>query len=67
MPKINHKCCDCGLKLKKVEVALSKKMLGRNINEFMCTACLADFLSCKKSDLEIKIKEFKEQGCSLFL
>jgi hypothetical protein len=60
-------CVDCGIQLIKDHVALSKKMLGRSIEEYYCINCLAQLLECEKIDLEIKIQEFKEQGCSLFL
>ncbi len=60
-------CTDCGVALKKDEVALSKKMLGREITKFYCTDCLAVNLDCEVEDLVVKIQEFKEQGCVLFL
>lgn len=64
--KIAVSCIDCNRNLKKNEVALSKKLLGRNIERFMCIDCLAIYLSCTVEDLRIKIDEFKEQGCTLF-
>lgn len=60
-------CSDCGEQLNKNEIALSQKMLGRGIVEFFCIACLADSLDCEQTDLHIKILEFKEQGCALFI
>lgn len=60
-------CIDCGKRLSKDEVALSQKMLGREITEFYCIDCLAEFFECARDDLEVKILEFKEQGCTLFL
>jgi len=60
-------CLECGTKLIKDEVALSKKMLGRQIVSFYCVKCLATELDCEPEDLEVKIQEFKEQGCALFL
>ncbi|HCF89835.1 MAG TPA: hypothetical protein DHD79_02185 [Firmicutes bacterium] len=60
-------CAECGVLLKKDEIALSKKMLGRAINEFYCIGCLAVMLDCDVDDLFVKMQEFKEQGCSLFL
>jgi hypothetical protein len=60
-------CCECKSVLVKDYIALSKKILGRNISRFYCIDCLAKFLECEVSDLEIKIMEFKEQGCALFL
>lgn len=59
-------CRNCKKELSKDEIALCKKLLGRNIIEFMCIDCLADYIECSTEDLKIKIEEFKEQGCSLF-
>ena len=63
--KVN--CCDCDKILKKDEIALCKKLLGVDTEDFYCIDCLAGFLECERIDLEIKIQEFKEQGCTLFL
>ncbi|OQB25823.1 MAG: hypothetical protein BWY11_00201 [Firmicutes bacterium ADurb.Bin182] len=60
-------CTECKKILSKDEVALTQKMLGRDITEFYCIDCLAEYLECHRSDLEVKIEEFKEQGCTLFL
>lgn len=60
-------CCDCGKSLKKDEVALSQKLIGIEITEFYCLPCLAEYIGCTVEDLEIKMQEFKEQGCTLFL
>lgn len=53
--------------LKKDEVALCKKLIGLDTEDYFCIGCLAEYLECTKNDLEIKIQEFKEQGCTLFL
>jgi biotin operon repressor len=60
-------CIECVKPLTKDEVALSQKMLGRDISDFYCIKCLAEYLECDRDDLEVKIQEFKEQGCTLFL
>jgi hypothetical protein len=60
-------CSECKCVLVKDHIALSKKLLGRNIMRFYCITCLAEFLECDVGDLEIKIMEFREQGCALFL
>ena len=57
----------CDKALKKDEVALCKKLLGTDTEDYYCIDCLAEYLECTKNDLEIKIQEFKEQGCTLFL
>lgn len=59
-------CRYCKKQLVKDETALCRKLLGRNIKEFMCIFCLADYLDCTEDDLRVKIEEFKEQGCTLF-
>jgi hypothetical protein len=56
----------CSNKLKKDHIALNKKLLGRNIDKYLCLDCLADFLNCTVDDLLIKIAEFKEEDCMLF-
>ena len=60
-------CCDCGKKLKKDEVALSQKLIDTDTEDFYCISCMAEYFGCAEEDLIIKIKEFKEQGCTLFL
>ena len=60
-------CCECKDILIKDHIALSKKLLGRSVTRFYCISCLAKYLECELSDLEVKIMEFKEQGCALFL
>ena len=60
-------CCDCGRRLKKDEVALSRKLIEPDTKELYCLSCMAENFGCSEEDLEIKIQEFKEQGCTLFL
>ena len=61
------KCCDCGKLLKKDEIALSQKLIDLDTEEFFCLNCMANNFGCSINDLKIKISEFKEQGCTLFL
>ena len=60
-------CCDCGKSLKKDEIALTRKLIDPDTEEFYCLNCMADYIGCTVEDLEDKIVEFKEQGCTLFL
>ena len=60
-------CCECNKKLKKDEIALTRKLIDEDTEEFYCLACMAEYFGCEKADLLIKIQEFKEQGCTLFL
>lgn len=60
-------CVECDRPLKKDEVALTRKLIDVDTDEFYCINCLADYLDCSQDDLEVKIMEFKEEGCTLFL
>ena len=60
-------CCDCGKAVKKEEIALAKKLIDVDTEEFYCLPCMAAYFGCEEDELKIKIKEFKEQGCTLFL
>lgn len=63
--KIN--CVICGKKnLDRNTVGLNKKLLGKDISNFYCMDCLADYLACTVEDLFAKIEEFKDEGCKLF-
>ncbi len=67
MRKKKIECCECCRVLVKDEISLCKKLFGIDTEDFYCIACLAEYLECTRTDLEIKIQEFKEQGCTLFL
>lgn len=60
-------CCDCKEPLKKDEIALSKKLIDVNTENLYCLNCLSEVIGCTVDDLQDKIQEFKEQGCTLFL
>ena len=60
-------CCECGKQLSKDEVALTQKLTDIFSFFFFCLDCFAEYLGCTVDDLKIKISEFKEQGCTLFL
>ena len=67
MARKKKNCCECNCNLKKDEVALTLKLLGTDSDDLYCLSCLAGYLECDIDDLTIKIQEFKEQGCTLFL
>lgn len=61
------KCVICGKEnLDKDTIGLNKKLLSKNITEFYCLDCFANYLECTVDDLQNKIDEFKEEGCILF-
>lgn len=61
------KCIDCGKTITKDEVALSRKLIDPDTEELYCLSCMSDNFGCTVDDLKVKIQEFKEQGCTLFL
>lgn len=61
------KCVSCGKKnLDKNTIGINKKLLGSDIDTFYCMECLASYLDTTVEDLEEKIEEFKDEGCTLF-
>lgn len=65
--KMQIECAVCGKhNLDKDTIGINKKLLGRNIVNYYCIDCLADYLGCTTCDLFDKIEECKEEGCKLF-
>lgn len=61
------KCYVCGkTPLTKNEIGLTKKLISKKALSFYCIDCLAEYLEVTKEELEAKIVEFKEEGCTLF-
>lgn len=60
-------CVACGKRdLSKDTVGINRKLLGKDITNFYCMDCLADYLGCTVDDLLDKIEDFKSEGCILF-
>jgi hypothetical protein len=67
MAKKIHKCLSCRKEIaQKNELAINRKMLGREIKQFYCFGCLAEYFEVTEEELLEKIEEFKLQGCELF-
>ncbi len=61
------KCYVCGKSpLTKNEIGLTKKLIDKKTAFFYCIDCLAEYLEVTTEELEAKIEEFKEEGCTLF-
>jgi uncharacterized protein YeeX (DUF496 family) len=60
-------CYICSKKnLTRNEIGLNKKLIGNEVKKFHCLQCLADYLEVSVEELEERITEFKDDGCSLF-
>lgn len=61
------KCYVCGkTPLTKNEIGLTKKLINKTAISFYCIDCLAEYLEVTTEELEAKVEEFKEEGCTLF-
>lgn len=60
-------CYKCGSVVGKDVIALNKKLLGHLTRRVLCMTCLSEYLGCTVSDLENLMRQFKEQGCALFV
>jgi len=60
-------CFACGKKqLSRDELGLNRKMIGREIKQFYCLECFAEYFDVTTEELLAKIEEFKGEGCVLF-
>ncbi len=59
-------CAVCGRRTSSDERALTKKMINRGAEEFLCLDCMAQKFEVSVDSLREKIVEFKEMGCTLF-
>lgn len=60
-------CMRCGKELTFNEIGAHKRFINRGSTSFLCKGCLAERLGVTPEDIDRKIEEFKEQGCTLFL
>ena len=62
-------CKKCGKEnLSGDELAIYRKLVNRGAAEFLCIDCLADFFKCDKSEIEARIKYYRDSGeCTLFV
>lgn len=59
-------CKQCGARLTRDEVAVTKKLVNRGAAEFMCERCLASYYRVEVSDIRERMDYFRAMGCTLF-
>lgn len=59
-------CAVCNAKLDKDDIGLTKKLVDRRAQEFLCIDCIAARYKVDRTLLERKIEEFKAGGCKFF-
>ncbi|MBQ8634059.1 MAG: hypothetical protein IJ420_10700 [Lachnospiraceae bacterium] len=64
----NYKTCkECGAELLADDIAIHRKLVLRNAEEFFCIDCLAGRLGCLREDIERLIQYYRDSGeCTLF-
>jgi len=61
-----YKCCKCEKEISHDEVALTKKLLSKRIEDFLCFECLSKYFDTSVDKLKEQVERFKEHGCTLF-
>ena len=60
------RCTRCSVPLTKDDIGLTRKMINRGAQEFLCVPCLANHFELPEKILREKISEFRAMGCTLF-
>ena len=62
-----EKCAVCQKTLTRDEIGITKKLINRGAESFLCKECLARRFKIEVSDIDRLIENFRRDGCSLFL
>ena len=63
----NHKCKECGKRIKSKDViGMNMKFSGRNVHDMYCKKHLKEKLDITNETWDVYVKTFKDQGCELF-
>ena len=65
----NYKTCmECGNELLADDIAIHRKLVNRNADEFFCIGCLAEKLGSSRERIEELIAYYRATGkCTLFV
>lgn len=60
-------CKKCGAELFADDIAVYRKLILRNAEEFLCIDCLSKHFRCSRKDIEELIDYYRKSGnCTLF-
>ena len=59
-------CIRCGRILHPDEIGLTRKLVNRGAEEFLCISCLSARFGVPEETLREKIAQYREMGCTLF-
>ena len=60
-------CQYCQSKLSTNEIGISMRLLGRDGRKLLCRQCLAAEFKVDVQVIDKKIRQYKDQGCPLFV
>lgn len=60
-------CKKCGAKLGSDDIAINQKLISRDVEEFFCIDCLADYYKTTREVIQARIDYYRKSGrCTLF-
>lgn len=59
-------CVECGREIQPLDIAYTKKLLGRGVEEYTCTACLRRAFGFSEEQMKALADRWREAGCALF-
>lgn len=60
-------CKKCGAKLGSDDIAINQKLISRNVEEFFCIDCLAEYYKTTREVIQARIDYYRKSGhCTLF-
>ena len=60
-------CKQCDKMLTLDEIAIYRRLIYRDAEEYLCKKCLADSMKVDISEIDKKIEYFRSIGCTLFI
>lgn len=59
-------CVRCRAPLTPDEIGLTRKLINRGTTDFLCYGCMAEHFLVTVAELQEKVRQFQEMGCTLF-
>lgn len=60
-------CKKCAAKLGSDDIAINQKLISRDVEEFFCVDCLAEYYKTTREVIQARIDYYRKSGhCTLF-
>ena len=63
---MTEKCFACGRELTGTEIALTRKLINRGTDRFLCLDCLSEKFRLSREELTDLADRYRRAGCTLF-